>query len=85
MPERPEDVTDTEASGPSPPPVGWGPVFLVAAGLAALAGLLAARATLDPPVPDASDVLTDTDGTTYFDPEDGGLDAGLDDAPAAER
>lgn len=63
---------------PAPAPVGWPAVLLAAAVLGGLAAFLSARATLDPPVPDASEVLTDTDGTTWIPPEDTGPDAGAD-------
>lgn len=55
----------------------------VAIGLGAIAALLAGRGELDPRVPDASVIETDTDATMSIPPEDAGPDAAVDAGVAA--
>lgn len=67
--------------GPAARPIALGPLLALAAVLGGISAYLAGRAALDPPVPDASEVVTDTDGTMWIPPEDAGAgDAAVDDA-----
>jgi hypothetical protein len=58
--------------GPAVRPFPLGALLTLAAVLGTISAYLAGRAELDPPVPDASEVVTDTDGTMWIPPEDAG-------------
>jgi hypothetical protein len=58
--------------GQPPRPIPFGPLLALAAALGTVSAYLAGRAALDPPVPDASEVVTDTDATMWIPPDDAG-------------
>lgn len=84
--EAPDAAPGTRRLSPAPDaaprPIGWLPLIAASAVLGGIAVFFASRAQLDPPVPDASEVLTDTDGTMFIPAEDTGPDAASVDAAA---